>query len=196
MRILLIAEKTAEGEANVIACRKNPARICFELGDYLPNKDLGNIFEKFENSEELEEYLENEDYDFAAVKRRGKAIRQLKLLLDMAKDPCNHLLVAKECESGKKGKGERRCILRIYQPTPYYEYDVEADTPEERSKLREKGVAAEVFRVGLNFMGIAEIDPELAKKIPIPRQPLQEIRDPKVRGYIIDKYAEILKAKS
>jgi len=65
MRVLLIAEKTSEGEANVVACRKNPARICFELGDYLPNKDLGNIFEKFENSEELEEYLENEDYNEA-----------------------------------------------------------------------------------------------------------------------------------
>lgn len=170
--------------------------ICFELGDYLPNKDLGNIFEKFESGEELEEYLESEGYEFAAVSRRGDAVRQLKLLLDMAKNPCSYLLVAKECEARKRRKEERRCILKIYQPTPYYEYEVLADTPEEKRKLREQRNPAEVFRVGLNFLGAVEIDPGIASWFDRPRPTLQTIRDRVVRNYIIDKYAEILKARA
>ena len=194
LKAYIVAKVTSTGELNIIPCGEDPTRTCFEIGDYLPDKDIGNIFEKFKDSKKLEEYLRG--YTFRAVKRPGMAIRYFKLLLEMTKDPCNYLLVTKECTVRRRKGKEKECWLEVYQPTSYYEYEALGKTPEERQKLRENNEAAELFRIGLNYIGTVRIDPEQADRLPVPRQPLQEIHDPDLRRYIVEQYIELLKAKA
>jgi hypothetical protein len=181
----------ATASFNIVPCKES-MRMCFELGDYLPNKDLGNIFSKFfeelKTLDKLEEYLQQ--FKFRAVTRQADARSQFKNLLNMVQDPCHHLVVTRECIelSGK----EKQCYLEIYQPIVYWEYEQVADTPEEREKLRQSGEAAEIYRVGLNMIARVRIDQELVNNLR-PRRAIQETHNPEIRKIAFETYIKKLR---